>query len=146
MAEEADGFVFETSIDIEAPPELVYRFLTEKDLLERWHCVDAQLDLRVGGAYRFDITGGDVTEGTFETLEPGRRLVYTWGFETPGDSRVEIDLDPTPSGTRLRLRHSGLASADSRDGHGRGWTHYTQRLSLAARGDDPGPDRWRQDA
>ena len=144
--EDQDGFVYETSVDIEAPPALVYRFLTEKELLERWQCVEAEIDLRVGGAYSLDVTGGDVTRGTFETLEPGRRLVYTWGFETPGDSRVEIELEEITAGTRLRLRHTGLGSDTRRDSHGRGWTHYLERLASTARGDDPGPDGWRRDA
>ena len=140
------GFVYETSIDIQAPPALVYRFLTEKDLLERWQCVEAEIDLRVGGRLRLDVTGGDVTEGRFETIEPDRRLVYTWGFETPGDSRVELELEAIATGTRLHLRHTGLADEASRDGHGRGWTHYLDRLATMASGGDPGPDSWRRDA
>ena len=105
--------------------------------------MEATLDLRPGGAYRFDITGGDVTEGVFETLEPGKRLVYTWGFERTGSSRVEIDLEATPGGTRLHLRHSGLDSTDGRDAHSRGWTHYLARLAIASAGGAPGPDSWR---
>ena len=84
----AKTFELLQTIEIEASPELVYRFFTEKELLERWQCVEATLDARVGGAYRFDVTGKAVTEGEFLEMVPGERLVMTWGFDTPGATRL----------------------------------------------------------
>jgi activator of Hsp90 ATPase-like protein len=73
------------------------------------------------------------------------RLVFTWGWEDsselpPGSSTVEITLVPDGDGTLIRLRHTGLPSEESRALHAAGWSHYLERLSLAAAGRDPGPD------
>jgi uncharacterized protein YndB with AHSA1/START domain len=73
------------------------------------------------------------------------RLVFAWGWEDsselpPGSSTVEITLVPDGDGTLIRLRHTGLPSEESRALHAAGWSHYLERLSLAAAGRDPGPD------
>ena len=39
------------------------------------------------------------------------------------------------------MTHSGLPDAEEVAGHGKGWTHYLDRLAIAAAGGDPGPDR-----
>jgi len=137
-----ENFELVKTIEIEASPELVYRFFTEKDLLERWQCREAHLDAQPGGAYTFDITGEDITRGEFLELEPGKRILMTWGFDVPGSSTLEITLSPIERGTLVSLRHFGFETEDGRDGHGRGWTHYLGRLEIAARGDDPGRDTW----
>jgi len=137
-----ENFELLKTIEIEASPELVYRFFTEQDLLERWQCREAQIDARPGGSYTFDITGQDITRGEFLELEPGKRILMTWGFDVPGSSTLEITLSPTEGGTLVSLRHFGFETEDGREGHDRGWTHYLGRLEIAARGDDPGRDTW----
>jgi hypothetical protein len=59
----------------------------------------------------------------------------------PGSSLVEIDLVERDGGTLLRLTHSGLPNALQCAYHDRGWTHYLDRLSVAAAGSEPGVDR-----
>ena len=54
---------------------------------------------------------------------------------------IEIDLIEQDGGTLLRMTHSGLPGAAQRDSHAKGWTHYLGRLTKAAAGEDPGPDR-----
>ena len=76
------------------------------------------------------------------------RLAYSFGWETdeevpPGSSLIEIDLLEQDGGTLLRMTHSGLPSAALRDAHAKGWAHYLGRLTKAAAGQDPGPDRGR---
>ena len=44
-------------------------------------------------------------------------------------------------GTLLRMTHSGLPNAATQASHGKGWAHYLGRLTEAASGRDPGPDR-----
>ncbi len=46
------------------------------------------------------------------------------------------------TGRELRLVHRDLPNAESAERHNEGWTHYTQRLSTAAAGGDPGTDPW----
>jgi uncharacterized protein YndB with AHSA1/START domain len=74
------------------------------------------------------------------------RLAYSFGWDgseevPPGSGLIEIDLIERDGGTLLRFTHSGLPSQAQCDSHAKGWTHYLGRLTLAAAGQDPGPDR-----
>ena len=133
-------------IDIDASPELVFRFLTEPALLERWLCVQAEVDAQPGGSYVFNVTGSHTTRGTFLVVEPGHRLVYTWLFdhvEPPLQTTVEVTVRPVGRGTRVRLCHYGFADQATHDRHAAGWAHYLPRLAAAAAGGYPGTDGWR---
>ena len=96
-----------------------------------------------------EVIPGNVAIGEFVEIDPPRRLVYTWGWESgtgasvpPGSTTVEFELTPNDSGTLLRFRHSDLPSRESAGSHGHGWDHYFERLVAIAAGDDPGPDPW----
>ena len=140
--------VVERELHIEARPEIVFRFLTERDYLLRWQSVDAALDLRPEGEYRIHLNGGDTVTGRFIEVIPPSRLVYTWGWETggvpgvgPGSSRVDITLTPDGAGTRLRLVHSGLPSdRDVVSSRGDGWSYYLMRLADVVAGRMPPED------
>jgi uncharacterized protein YndB with AHSA1/START domain len=79
------------------------------------------------------------------TVEPYRRIVFTWGWEMPGNpappgsSTVDITLRPDGAGTVLTLTHRGLP-LELFESHGIGWNHYMERLLVRAEGGDPGPD------
>ena len=93
--------------------------------MERWLCVQADVDARPGGGYVFNVTGSHTTRGTFLVVEPGRRLVYTWLFdhvEPPLPTTVEVTLTPVGRGTRVRLHHHGFVEQPTSDRHtaGRG--------------------------
>ena len=144
-----DSFALVHEIEIDASPDLVFRFFMDPELLERWFCVHAESDPRPGGRFTFDVTGEDVMRGTFLELEPGSRLVFTSLFDNTQPrvpTTVEVTFTPIRRGTRVRLRHSGFAAEKTRDGYRRGWEHYLPRLVVAARGDAPGPDSWRKSA
>lgn len=122
-------------IEIDAPPERVFRALTEPEELctwgseeDRYETTSAEIDLRPGGRYR--LRGSSARQGTFEVtgtyrvVEPPERLVYTWTpdwQEEARDSVVDITLVPTGSGTRVRVVHTGFATEDARDEHAGGW-------------------------
>ncbi|MGN8547327.1 hypothetical protein ACQPTN_22135 [Bradyrhizobium sp. 13971] len=76
---------------------------------------------------------------------PVHRLAYSFGWEERGSSAgIEPDRDrpdEQDNGTLLRMTHSGLPNAAQCESHDKGWAHYMGRLSLAAAGRDPGPDR-----
>jgi len=71
----------------DAPRDLVWRAWTDPAMLMQWWgpqgftCPAAELDLRVGGAYRFVMKGGDGTEfpvkGVFREVVTGEKLVMT---------------------------------------------------------------------
>ncbi len=141
------GASVEREIRIEASPETVWGFLVEPEKIQRWQGVAAEVDLRPGGKMRIDMHGDrDIAVGEYVTVEPHSRLVYTWGWEDnaefvpPGSSTGEVTLEPDGSGTLVRLQHRDLPNEEAAQGHGEGWTHYLDRLAIAATGGDPGPD------
>jgi len=138
----------EVEIRIAASPETVFDFFTDPDKMIQWMGRSAELEPRSGGTMRCDINGRDVARGEYVAVERPDRLVFTWGWEgeeptvAPGASTVEVLLARDGDGTRLRLIHSGLPSAESAERHSHGWTHYAERLGLVATGADPGADPW----
>ena len=145
-AETAD--VVEVAVLIAANPETVFDFFTDPDRMIQWMGRSAELDPRPGGGFRCDINGDSVANGNYVELEPPRRVLFTWGWEgadsvtKPGSSTVEVLLEPEAEGTRVRLIHRDLPSAESAAKHGHGWRHYLDRLAIAAPGGDPGPDEF----
>ena len=144
-----EATIVEREIAIDASPETVWELLTDPQESTRWMGQVAELDVRPGGVYRVEVIPGNTARGEFVEVEPQRRLVHTWGWESgsstsvpPGSSTVEYELVPNGSGTLLRFRHSGLPSAEAAGSHGHGWDHYFERLATVAAGDDPGADPW----
>jgi uncharacterized protein YndB with AHSA1/START domain len=139
--------VFATEVDLPAPPEEVFRHLTDPAAMIRWMGQHATLKPVPGGAFEVDINGVPV-RGQYLELDPPRRVLVSWGVAghaamPPGATEVEFTLTPTQAGTRLRLVHRGLAPGQE-DIHAAGWRHFLARLTRAAAGDDPGPDPWHQ--
>jgi uncharacterized protein YndB with AHSA1/START domain len=140
------GDVIEREISISAPPEAVFPYFTEPDLLIRWKGVEAKLDPTPGGVYRVDVDGSHVAVGEYVVVDPPSRVVFTWGWEgsestPPGSSTVEVTLEAVSGGTRVRLVHRDLP-VEALPDHETGWEHYCERFALAASGGDPGPDPW----
>jgi uncharacterized protein YndB with AHSA1/START domain len=120
--------VIEVRRFFKAPPELLYRVVTEGEYVGRWwgprrleisHC---EVDLRVGGNWRLVHRAPDGTEfafrGTFLELDPPRRRVATWVYEGwPEHEATEtLVLEPVEGGTLLvtTMVHD---SVESRDRH-----------------------------
>jgi uncharacterized protein (TIGR03086 family) len=134
------------SVVVPLPPDETFALITEPERLRRWNNVSARIDLRAGGDYRWNIIPGSYTVGIIREVEPGKRLVIGWGPELPaqGDSdpsTVEITLEPTTDGTRVRVVHTGLPE-EAEAGHASGWDHYLNRLAVAGSTGDAGPDSW----
>lgn len=123
---------FDKTVVLPLKPEAVFALITEPERLRRWKTVAARIDLRVGGEYRWTITPGNSAMGTITEVDPGHRLVFTWGWDgqtdlPPGASTVSITLEEVPGGTSLRLVHEGLNEKQI-SGHAQGWNHYLDRL------------------
>jgi uncharacterized protein YndB with AHSA1/START domain len=78
--------------EFDAPAELVYRAMTEPDLVRKWwgarrgEMSVCEIDLRVGGKWRFAMTAGEgdmevAFHGEFRELVPNERIVQTEAFE-----------------------------------------------------------------
>jgi len=101
------------SLDFDLPhrPEKVWRALTEPALLAEWLLPVIGLKLERGAEFTFKtqpVGGWDgVVHCRIAEIETGRKLRYDWGVGAMA-TVVTFTLEPTPSGTRLSLVHSGF--------------------------------------
>jgi uncharacterized protein YndB with AHSA1/START domain len=132
-------------VTVRARAGAVYEMFTDPARLVRWIGIRAMLEPRPGGAFRFELVPGEFCSGRYLELVPGRRVVFTWGWESgalpvaPGASTVEVDLSERDGATVVRLTHRGLSHA-MRAMHADGWVRYLARLAAAVEEGDPGPD------
>jgi uncharacterized protein YndB with AHSA1/START domain len=89
--------------DFDAPPHLVYRAYTTPKLVEQWwsgnrgKVTSAEIDLRVGGRWRYVMVADDGQEvafhGEYREIVPNERIVSTEIYEIPdqGDSPPTIN-------------------------------------------------------
>jgi uncharacterized protein (TIGR03086 family) len=137
---------YEKSVLVPLGADETFALITQPDRLRRWQAITARVDLRAGGAYRWTIVPGHTACGTFTEVEPGKRVVFTWGWEDsddlpPGASTVIVTLEPADGGTLVRLVHEGLTGEQTAN-HAEGWSHYLDRLVTAASQGDAGADEW----
>lgn len=127
-------------------PDDAFALITQPERLRRWQTISAQVDLRAGGDYRWTITPAHVAAGTFREVEPGKRVVFGWGWEgsqelAPDASTVTVTVEPAPGGSRVTLTHQGLSDEQAAM-HAAGWNHYFERLEKLVATGDAGPDDW----
>jgi uncharacterized protein (TIGR03086 family) len=137
---------FDKTVFIPVAPDTAFELVTRPERLRRWGAVAARMDLRSGGDYRWTVVPGHHAAGTIQELEPGKRVVFTWGWEgmtdlPPGASTVTITLDAVEGGTNVRLVHDGL-DAEQSASHAEGWNHFLDRLALLGATGDAGADEW----
>jgi uncharacterized protein YndB with AHSA1/START domain len=88
----------------DAPARLLYRAMTEPDLIKRWwsgkrgEVTEVEVDLRVGGFWRQVMVTTDGFEvafhGTYREIVPDERLVTTEMFEgAPGATEDDATLN-----------------------------------------------------
>jgi uncharacterized protein YndB with AHSA1/START domain len=143
IADVTEGVIL-ASVEIEAPPERVYRALTDSSEIVRWWGSDELYwtkrwtsDLRVGGKWRADGLGSDghafAVEGEFLEIDPPRKLVHTWKPDWDGGAvtTVSYSLEPIAQGTRVTVRHDGFGDrAESCRNHGTGWERVLAWLAM----------------
>jgi uncharacterized protein YndB with AHSA1/START domain len=130
--------------DIAAKPEAVFRALTDPKELAQWWGMDGvyrterwEVDLRPGGKWVSHIaspagakpmTDRDAPEqevrGEYITIDPPRLLEYTWSpsWDNFKVTKVRCEIEPTPTGSRLTLIHSGFGDEGKMaSSHAEGW-------------------------
>jgi uncharacterized protein YndB with AHSA1/START domain len=94
------------------PPEKVWRALTEGDLIKQW-LMENDFQPVVGRAFQFRAEPVPGWNGVIDCevllAEPYERLSYSWGTMGMG-TVVAWTLTPTPSGTLVRMEHSGFGA------------------------------------
>lgn len=140
-----------SEIQISAPPERIFKALTDAGELQRWftnrECPVKmwKTDARVGGHYSYTAKGSIVVNGTQEfechgeilEYDPPRLLVYTWIGNWHDDPKsrtvVRWELTPKESGTHVRVTHSGLSDLPvARKDYTGGWPGVVEQLKKFA--------------
>lgn len=108
-----------------SPAELFDAFTTAEALRQWWGPRDYELrvcdvDLRVGGSYRFVQVGADGQEhafsGEYREIEPPARLVWTERYEAFADSEHVLTVDLIEQGATTLVRmHAVFAGQLQRD-------------------------------
>ena len=139
-------------IQIAAPPERVFKALSDPDDLRRWfgsrECPTKtwQMDARVGGHYSYFAEEGKVgvngvskfeCHGEILEYDPPRVLVYTWIANWHDNPKcrtlVRWELTPRQGGTHVRVTHSGLSSIPvARKDYAGGWPGVVEHLKKFA--------------
>jgi uncharacterized protein YndB with AHSA1/START domain len=88
--------------EFDAPRHLVYTAWTTPELVRRWwagrrgECTSVEIDLRVGGTWRFVMTANDGQEvafhGEFREIVPNERLVNTEVYEGAPEGEPAVNL------------------------------------------------------
>jgi uncharacterized protein YndB with AHSA1/START domain len=135
---------------LDAPPETVWRYLTEAELRQQWFMggtdarADSEFELIVDHdrlsedevPYPEDYAGakGKRFKETVLRFEPPRLLETT--FQGGKGGKVTYELFPEGGKTRLVLTHSEITSPTGFQGFGAGWTSHLAVLQekLAGRG------------
>lgn len=137
-----------------ATPHAVFRAWTDPAVIVKWFgpqpgsLLSADVDLRIGGAWRFvmsdDERGTTGFEGEYLDIRPHSRLVLSWSkfstrtgsTEVSSRSRVEIALSDRGKGTHICITHSAIQDDEMRIGFAGGWEHGMENLrdQLAAQG------------
>lgn len=125
-----------------APPEQVFRELTEPTEVVKWWgphgfaLPRAEIDLRVGGGYRFVMKPpkGDRfhISGRFLSIDPPRGISYTFRYAepTPDDREtvVTIGLEDRRQQTAVLLTQGVFATQERLLLHRGGWSDSLERL------------------
>jgi uncharacterized protein YndB with AHSA1/START domain len=128
---------------IKADAIVLFEAWTRPEHLLAWwgprpvRCVDAAVDLRVGGRYRIvnELPDGahlDIT-GEFQCVEAPHKLVYTWsvGAASAGPELVTVDFEARgPRLTEIVVTHRRIASEAMRDSHANGWEGCLDGLAV----------------
>jgi len=136
------GLTLRLHREMPAPRPVVFSSCVEPADLAQWWgphgftTPEIDLDLRVGGGYRFGMQPPDGElfhlSGEFREIEQPARLVYTFRWEEPDpdDRETVVDLSFRDLGdaTDLALVQWGFATEARRALHVDGWTDSLDRL------------------
>lgn len=137
----------EREIHVDASPEVVFEVISRPEHIREWWSDDASLDPTPGAVG--EVVWGDrvqVAAIVVVDVDPPRRFAFRWTApdgEPPaaGNSLlVTFDLEPSATGTRLRLTESGFRERgweaavleEAFHDHERGWDLFLPRLQRYA--------------
>lgn len=138
---ESDTITLVVRRKIYAPAEQLFEAWTQPRHLKRWwgprpvRCVDAEIDLRVGGGYQIanQFPDGRLLWifGEFEVVDPPHKLVYTWRVDPQSQvcERVTVEFEQRGDATEVIVMHERIPNRATRDRHQEGWEGCLDRLA-----------------
>jgi len=127
-----------------ATPQNVFAAFSEPRLVRRWLTPSPDItltllrfDFRQGGTYRFGYELPDgrtvIVGGSYRTIEPPSKIVFTWIIEPPDEhagieSLVTVTITPEGTGSKLVILHEKLTRPDAVARHALGWRGALDRL------------------
>jgi uncharacterized protein YndB with AHSA1/START domain len=120
-------------IDIATSPERLYEALTTQAGLSGWYTPETTAAADVGAMIEFKFSTLTTLSFRVETLEPGRRVVWT-GVQVPNEWKttpITFDIRRDGDSVILIFRQEGFASEyKSYGGFGYCWGQYIRSLKL----------------
>lgn len=114
---------------IDAPPAVVFKAASQAEHLKRWFgpkgwpLTMCEVDFRVGGRFRFAMTGPSGEQNTpfggeYLEIVPNERIVFDNTFEVPGADRLVMTYTfEERGGKTLFTIHTLFESKEARDKH-----------------------------
>lgn len=109
-----DSDTISKTIFINATPEIVWEYLTQKDKLALWfHPADADLQLDADYALRASDSGDKLCWGRVLEMQPPSHMIWSFTVQPlqGAVTTVRWSLQPVANGTRITLVHSGVGKA-----------------------------------
>ena len=135
--------------EFDAPASLLFELWSDPEHMRRWmgpkefDCPAAEIDFRVGGAYRVMIRstehGEDWFSGEYREIVPNQRLVFTFAWRNTGPSAdvetlVTITFAERGGKTTQTFHQTPFLSVASRDSHVGGWSEaFDKQAAYATR-------------
>ena len=131
----------------DASASLLFALWSKPEHMKRWMgpanfvCPEAEIDLRIGGAYRGMIKSAEHAEnwfgGVYREIEQDRRLVFTFAWDNDGPSAgiemlVTITFEERDGKTIQTFHQKPFRNVERRDSHVRGWTTAFDKLAAYA--------------
>ncbi len=143
----------EREIHIDAPPEVVFEVISRPEHVREWWSAESDVQPTAGATGELVWADGDnprahVTPMTVVVAGPPRLFTFRWAHpagETATDGNsllVTFELEPSGSGTQLRLTETGfrergweLAELEQTyHEHVTGWDTFVPRIAAYAKG------------
>jgi len=98
-------------------------------------CIEPQVGGRLFESFEAEGTQHVIEVGRVQVWEPPRRLAFSWrsaNFAPHEQTQVDIQFEPTASGTLVTVTHTGLAAlrADHPARHGLQGAEFSRMIGL----------------